>query len=450
MSKEQRNRGEIVVNLAKIEQAKLVVTQSNQLILSAYEMTALEKRLLMLIIGLIRQNEDDFVTYTIPAKQVYKHLGIRNNQYNSLKRVLRNLLSRVITLETDRGYKHFQWLSVAEYIKRGADGNNEAQLAIRIHDHMAPFLLQLKKEFQQIPIQEIIELGSFSTIRLVEILLVATLNLQKKQAYFELEELKELLGLKGKYNEYRNFRRRILETAKKECEEKTSLGFSYTKRTEGNTVIGLEFTVWKNATQKQTEVNFEDTKEVSERESIAMLLREINYSGKASKLLDQYGLKKVKKVLKYVRAQAGLTNPAGLLVKMLKDDSLPENQELDEKIATKKIDSKQKQSFKKLADELSLAFSNARIAFVQQQWEGFADEIQDKVLAKLPKKTVADYNRKGADKAFFMFSLAELQRLEEFKFPEQLDNVEQFVQDHENYQYLNPQDLLHIFQIMEA
>ena len=71
-------------------------------------------------------------------------------------------------------------------------------------------------------------------------------NLFRFQWSVKVKELKEYLGLDGKYDLFQNFERRVLIPAKKEIEEKTKLRFTYTKIKVGKSIQKIRFHIIKN------------------------------------------------------------------------------------------------------------------------------------------------------------------------------------------------------------
>ncbi|MEO5338313.1 MAG: replication initiation protein [Magnetospirillum sp. WYHS-4] len=86
------------VVVAKIDREKLVVTQANKLAEASYFMTLEEKRVVLLMVSLVRQEDSDFKTYRIPIADIRDYLGLRTNKlYDDIKRVREVMNARTIS-----------------------------------------------------------------------------------------------------------------------------------------------------------------------------------------------------------------------------------------------------------------------------------------------------------------------------------------------------------------
>jgi plasmid replication initiation protein len=141
-----------------LDHNKLVVTQANALARSAQEMTLQEKRLLLLVISQIRQNDDQLIRYCIPITAIQDYLELNGKDiYTRIKAITKKLLSRVLEIEkpNGKGWQQFQWVSYCEYVQKEESKIEEACVEIQLHDHLRPMLLNLQKHFGSIPLLQI-------------------------------------------------------------------------------------------------------------------------------------------------------------------------------------------------------------------------------------------------------------------------------------------------------
>ena len=87
---------------------------------------------------------------------------------------------------------------------------------------------------------------SYHSIRIFEILYDRSHQLQNSDIGIDLEELKNCLKLKDKYKNFADFKRRVLDQAKKDLEKGTPIKFTYSPVKEGNKVVALDFVITKN------------------------------------------------------------------------------------------------------------------------------------------------------------------------------------------------------------
>jgi hypothetical protein len=105
-----------------------------------------------------------------------------------------------------------------------------------------PYLLNLQKNFTEYKSRNVMHLQSVFSIRIYEIL-KQYLNIGKR--VIELETLREMLGISGKYPKFSNIKQRILEPAKNELSQ-TDISFAYEPIKTGRRVTAIRFTVKSN------------------------------------------------------------------------------------------------------------------------------------------------------------------------------------------------------------
>ena len=249
------------VVLDQVDKKKLIVTQSNSLVLSAQKMTLQEKRLFFLVVAHINMEDKKFKIIQIPVTEIKEYFGINTKDiYATLNRVSSNILTRVVHVDKGDGcWLKFQIVSHCSYYTKRSSPIGVACLEICLHEKLHPFLLNLKKLFGSIPLRQIVSIRSENSIRLAEILFHASKGFKVKRIHFELNTLKSYLGLappiakKVLYKNFNDFKKDVLEKAKIDCDEKSPLQFTYDLEKRGRKVIGLYFNMEKN--KKQTTIN---------------------------------------------------------------------------------------------------------------------------------------------------------------------------------------------------
>ena len=238
-----------------VKKEKLIITQANVLALSAQKMTLQEKRLLLLLVSQVRMSDTEFHIYHIPINTISEYLDLNGTSlYSRIREISKKLLSRVVDINEpyegdDDGYKQFQWVSRSRYLPKSKSPINTACLEMRLHEDLYPFLLNIKKHFGSVPLLQIATMPSFISIRVVEILYFTSQKLTKNKIYFNLEDFKSRLHLTGKYNNFKDFRKDVLERAQKDCQNKSPLNFSWEETKKGRKIIGLSFLLEENKKQ---------------------------------------------------------------------------------------------------------------------------------------------------------------------------------------------------------
>ena len=311
---------------------QLVITQANTLVYAAYEMTLQEKRLLLLLISMVRQDHTKFHTYCIPVRQIAEFLEIdKKRAYKVVDATCNKLMSRVLHIQKSNGdWDKLHWVSTARYRSKSTSKTGEAELQLKIHNELHPLLLELKKQFASIPLEHVATLPSYHSVRIFEILFHKSHKLQNPKVRIELDDLKKYLRVEEKYSNFADFRRMVLDPAKKNLEKKTPIKFTYTTIKKGRKVAALDFVVIANSEYRgdQMELSFdtprmlsflqiEDETETSERqlspqqESLIRSLSEMGYTADGIALINQIGEQAVQDVLALAREQKNIGKHSG-------------------------------------------------------------------------------------------------------------------------------------------
>lgn len=237
------------VMVQKIEQDKLIVTQANTLVEASYTMTLEEKRIVILMVSLIRQDDKDFQVYRIPITDIRDYLGLNTKKlYDDIKRVADTLMSRVLHIPEDGGgWLKVGWVSSARYVPKGKKDADVASLDLSFSPELKPYLLQLKAQFASYALQNVAGLRSFYAIRMYELL---NSRRRLRIAEFEIDELKKILKVDGKYKNFTDFRNSVILPAHAELLEKTDLAFDFEETRKGRKVVAVTFHIRDNVPTK--------------------------------------------------------------------------------------------------------------------------------------------------------------------------------------------------------
>lgn len=230
--------------IARIENTLIFDTQ--------YQLTAKEQKVILLLISKIdpvRQTalEEQFVSLK-ELKRVL--LDKRSGSFNrELNRFTNRIIDKKLTFKSDvlvNGEPingHINWFQ--SILPKVTDG--EKGMEFLFAKRLEPFLIELK-EYAQIDYVEVLPLNSGAAVRLFQIFKAHRNKMAKHQKRsklkFELDELKSVLGIPGKYADYRNFRKRVLEPVNKEINEHTSIRMNYMPIKTGYSVTDIEFEFW--------------------------------------------------------------------------------------------------------------------------------------------------------------------------------------------------------------
>ncbi len=148
-----------------------------------------------------------------------------------------------------------QWLSYCEY------DSKRSIIICSFHPKLKPFLIHLKEKFTIYDLSIVTQFQSIYSIRIYQ-LLKQYLSIGKRT--FEIGELREILGIdKEKYTVFKDFRRYVIDQAKKELDEKADISFDIEKIRECRKIKWLKFII---LTKKSISDNKSDQAKTEEPE----------------------------------------------------------------------------------------------------------------------------------------------------------------------------------------
>ena len=220
-----------------------LVVKSNQLVEASYRLDLVEQRIILYAIVEARETQqglsDGFVT--LEAKRFASMFGMdQGSAYAQLKEAMDTLFSRYIVvhdIHPESGcarVSKVRWISTASYI----DGTGTVQL--RFATDMLPYITRLETEFTSYRLEKIGRMTSVNAVRMYE-LLVQYLSIGKRE--FGISQLKETLGMEGRYKAIKDFKKDVLDVAVSQINEHSDIRVSYTQRKTGRTVTHLIFDI---------------------------------------------------------------------------------------------------------------------------------------------------------------------------------------------------------------
>lgn len=232
---------------------KEVVVQSNALIDSFKRIKLRELKLFSFLISKVNPQKPNDMRFRITIKELAKAIGVESTEsiYRDVRFIVKNLMGKVITIYgQENGQRTVTDIPLLSYSKYWVE---EGYADVEISPYLAPYIINLHREFTQYKLSNIICLSSSYAIRIYEML--------KKQETigsrtFYIDELKKILGLSKKFEKFKDFRVRVLDIAQREINQKTDLEVSYTPKKAGKKVVAIEFDIKKKEQTESTKVAY--------------------------------------------------------------------------------------------------------------------------------------------------------------------------------------------------
>lgn len=223
-----------------------LVVKSNAVIDASYRLSLNEQRLLLLCISQIKKGDvvSEKTEFIVKASEFSEKFSVPlKTAYRELQVVADRLYDRSATIynpdpkNPDITHLKTRWISSIMYTGSG-------QLTLGFAAHMIPYISLLEGRFTRYSLDAIAGMSSTYGMRFYELMKKwqTESGIKKNKYEIELDRLKEMLDLKGKYLAIKDFKKYVIEPAMKDIKNCTDLIASYTQRKTGRRVTHLIFT----------------------------------------------------------------------------------------------------------------------------------------------------------------------------------------------------------------
>lgn len=296
-----------------------IVAQHNDLIRAQYDMSLLEMRLFIAMLARINRGDKEFSTYRIPVSELYPEDKVGGKTYSQIKKAVIRLSGRTITVESkdERGIREIvsnPIMSTCRYKEKS--GHVMAQF----NNFVKPYLLELRGDFSVAQELTLIDFRSFYSFRVYWLLKLSAFH--SDIITVTLSEMKHMFHLTGKYANFADFKRFVLEIAQQEIAT-TDMAFDYKPIKEGKSVVSVEFQLLRPVVVTKIDIELPDgvQQKLTEVGVSLKSLHEIKDRYRQGKLGEEY----IRFVLTYyeqVQTKARIRSLAGIIYKALMTNQL--------------------------------------------------------------------------------------------------------------------------------
>jgi len=145
------------------------------------------------------------------------------------------------------------WFSRLEYVS----SDDHSAVVLRFGQDVAPYLYELKESFTKLNFANIAKLDTPFSVRLYGWLIKAK-NLYGRrpgkaiEVTLDLNWMREKAGLAGKYEDYRDFRQKLLEPTINRINANTDISVVWEPVKSGRTVVSIKFAYMDESTPEAT------------------------------------------------------------------------------------------------------------------------------------------------------------------------------------------------------
>lgn len=226
----------------------LQVFMSNDLVKGFSNLSLNEIKLLRTLITQVKPNDTEIYKYQIGVREFCDLLSITFNKrfYTDMRKLCLHLMREVILIgdgNAKHKWKAFHWVDYCEY-----DGGT---ITIKLSDELKPYIIGLQKFYTRYRLEEIVNLSSGNTIKILELIHMAVGSEPYgdiiKEVYIPLDIIKKATNTIDKYRSISTFKEKVIDTAINEINNKSQLHISYREYKQSKKIVGFYFKVESRA-----------------------------------------------------------------------------------------------------------------------------------------------------------------------------------------------------------
>lgn len=219
----------------------------NNLAEAKYSLNTSEQKLFIYAVRNLNQENEDFVESEFRLINFAEFSGLEITRlYKDIETMTENLMKTVIKIKDKKDKNNDKWLRFNLTRRCSYDKGN---ISFVFNDDMKPILLQLQEHyFLQSP--GVMKFTSQHSIRIYDLLKAHSYSNQN--VIVELDRLKELLELEGKYSRVSSFKDRVIDVAVDEINSCSDIKVKYTNVYHGRKIKSLDFFVQRELVEKSS------------------------------------------------------------------------------------------------------------------------------------------------------------------------------------------------------
>ena len=240
-------------NRLQKEQKKGIVRLHNNFIEAIYSLSVDAKKLLLSIILHIQPDNKIQIT----RKEIMQEIGIDLKNLNPKHReaIIEELMTKIITIrdkdDPNNNWVKMQLLMLTKY--------EDGLLTTSIYPELFPYFKEAQERlFTRFNIQNIKPLTSIHAIRMYEL---AKQFDDTGWREIDLENFKKMMKLEGKYKQVKDLKKRVLEPAKRQINDRTDINIDYELIKQGRKYTKIRLKIEKNPQRVERKENKKLTKQ---------------------------------------------------------------------------------------------------------------------------------------------------------------------------------------------
>lgn len=218
-------------------------------------MTLMEMQLFDIYLGRIHPQAPDVTKVTFEKRELEELFGVEKINSSFLTKVLKNLMSRVVTVYDGNEKILLTLLSTAKLTHVDKEHERLRTITLECSDDARRYIYNLGSvRYIKMSLKRLVSFDSRHTYAMYQYLIA---NSYRSEWDINLYELKAILGVDGKYKDYTDFDKRVLKVAFEEINEKTDMKFNYNPVLKYNKTQKIHFSIKQGDIEIENKVDEE-------------------------------------------------------------------------------------------------------------------------------------------------------------------------------------------------
>lgn len=230
------------------------IVKSNHVIEASYRLTLNEQRLILLCIQQIKKGQaiTAETPFKVSAQEVSSTYSVTiDRAYVLLQEVADRLYERSLVIhkpdveQPQKNTTKTRWITAIDYL------DSEGRIYLYFAPKVIPYISLLESGFTRYNLEYIAPMTSVYGVRFYELFKCWLMGDKARIKMVGLDELKELLDLKGVYTSIKDFKLKVLDKGLEDINQHTDLLVSYENKRTGRKITDLEFNISTKTTKPE-------------------------------------------------------------------------------------------------------------------------------------------------------------------------------------------------------
>lgn len=215
---------------------ELTISKANSFVEASYQMTLDEMRVLSLTLGVF-DPLNPVRGFEFTVTEFCQHFPDVNPDiaYTQVQKAILKIAKRDMVLRDDE-----KMFVAVPFVTKRVYFKTEGRFYIEFHEDLIPYIANLKARYTK---YELVNIGAFTSTHTIRLYELCSQYKTVGKREIKIDDLKDWLQVKGKYDLYADFRKRVIEPSVNEINKKSDLLISVEPVKRGRSIVALTFTI---------------------------------------------------------------------------------------------------------------------------------------------------------------------------------------------------------------